>query len=108
MTPSLGYGVILASCRPSIQYQVTLSSFSHLTHQVASCSYFQYGGAGEQSAVTAICILSLNVVIDKVNLNILLIFVLSRELTQCVHCPDLPAALAVVLIPHPHGGPQAG
>ena len=34
--------------------------------QVASCSYFQYGGGGEQARLDALCILALNIINDKV------------------------------------------
>jgi len=36
--------------------------------RVASCSYFQYGGGGEQAKLNAICILALNIINDKVYL----------------------------------------
>jgi len=36
--------------------------------RVASCSYFQYGGGGEQARLDALCILALNIINDKVYL----------------------------------------
>lgn len=36
--------------------------------QVASCNYYQYGAAGGQSKLNALCILALNVIIDKIYL----------------------------------------
>jgi hypothetical protein len=36
--------------------------------QVASCTFYQYGAAGGQSGLNALCILALNVIIDKVYL----------------------------------------
>ena len=39
-------------------------------HQVASCTYYQYGAGGKQSGLNALCILGLNIIIDKVYLVI--------------------------------------
>ena len=36
--------------------------------RVASCTYFQYGAGGKQSKLNALCILGLNIIIDKVYL----------------------------------------
>ena len=36
--------------------------------QVASCTYYQYGSGGKQSSLNALCILALNIIIDKVYL----------------------------------------
>jgi len=36
--------------------------------RVASCNYYQYGAAGGQSKLNALCILALNVIIDKIYL----------------------------------------
>ena len=36
--------------------------------RVASCTYYQYGAGGRQSALNALCILGLNIIIDKVYL----------------------------------------
>eukprot|EP00092_Neocalanus_flemingeri_P004139 GFUD01004453.1.p1 GENE.GFUD01004453.1~~GFUD01004453.1.p1 ORF type:complete len:480 (-),score=121.93 GFUD01004453.1:122-1561(-) len=38
--------------------------------RVASCTYYQYGAGGGQNALNALCILSLNIIIDKVYLII--------------------------------------
>ena len=35
---------------------------------MASCNYYQYGAAGGQSKLNALCILALNVIIDKIYL----------------------------------------
>ncbi|CAB4069994.1 inx [Lepeophtheirus salmonis] len=34
--------------------------------RIASCNYWKYGGAGAQMRYTALCILSLNIIIDKI------------------------------------------
>ena len=36
--------------------------------RVASCTYYQYGSGGRQTALNALCILGLNIIIDKVYL----------------------------------------
>lgn len=36
--------------------------------RVASCTYYQYGSGGKQSSLNALCILALNIIIDKVYL----------------------------------------
>ena len=36
--------------------------------RVASCTYYQYGAGGRQTALNALCILGLNIIIDKVYL----------------------------------------
>jgi len=38
--------------------------------RVASCTYYQYGSGGRQNALNALCILALNIIIDKVYLVI--------------------------------------
>jgi len=38
--------------------------------RVASCTYYQYGAGGRQNALNALCILALNIIIDKVYLVI--------------------------------------
>ena len=38
--------------------------------QVASCTYYQYGAGGRQDSLNALCILALNIIIDKVYLII--------------------------------------
>ena len=45
-------------------FQVLNSSFV----QVASCTYYQYGSGGRQVSLNALCILGLNIIIDKVYL----------------------------------------
>ena len=35
---------------------------------MASCNYYQYGAAGGQNKLNALCILALNVIIDKIYL----------------------------------------
>ena len=35
--------------------------------RIAACDYVRYGGGGGQSILNAICILSLNMINDKVN-----------------------------------------
>ena len=36
--------------------------------QVASCTYYQYGSGGRQVSLNALCILGLNIIMDKVYL----------------------------------------
>ena len=36
--------------------------------KVASCTYFQYGSGGRQVSLNALCILGLNIIMDKVYL----------------------------------------
>ena len=52
----------------SIQCHLQCIFFS--MHQVASCTYYQYGAGGKQSGLNALCILGLNIIIDKVYLVI--------------------------------------
>lgn len=36
--------------------------------RVASCTYWKYGGGGRQTGLSALCILALNIIIDKIYL----------------------------------------
>ncbi|XP_023325624.1 innexin inx2 isoform X2 [Eurytemora carolleeae] len=58
--------------------------------RVVSCTYFRYGGGGRQEALQALCIIALNIIIDKVYLVlwiwfvILLIFGSFRIIQRCL------------------------
>ena len=52
-----------------IPFSIDNNYQSNFYIQVASCSYFQYGGGGEQSRLDALCILALNIINDKVLSN---------------------------------------
>jgi len=57
--------------------------------RVASCTYYQYGTGGKQNSLNALCILALNIIIDKVYLIIwfwyvfLITFGLIRLVQRC-------------------------
>ena len=43
------------------------------TIQVASCQFHQFGSAGLQQSLNALCILTHNIIVDKVNIIIIII-----------------------------------
>ena len=46
------------------------------TIQVASCQFHQFGSAGLQQSLNALCILTHNILVDKVNIVIIKLHVL--------------------------------
>uniref|UniRef100_A0A0K2TEQ0 Innexin n=1 Tax=Lepeophtheirus salmonis TaxID=72036 RepID=A0A0K2TEQ0_LEPSM len=66
----LDYGPKVFSFYQKTQDEVMLNNeinpMCEVFPRIASCNYWKYGGAGAQMRYTALCILSLNIIIDKI------------------------------------------
>ncbi len=75
--------------------------------RIASCNFVRYGTAGRQENQNAICVLSLNMINDKVGKSLLLIYLaLQLHMSFFFSSKGVSRAVVVVLIPGVVHGPQ--
>ena len=70
---------------------------STTTIQVASCQFHQFGSAGLQQSLNALCILTHNILVDKVNIVIIKLHVLEVN-NLCQRIIDLLFQNQMVII----------
>ena len=55
---------------------------STTTIQVASCQFHQFGSAGLQQSLNALCILTHNILVDKVDIIIIIIIIIKLHILE--------------------------